>query len=161
MYGASLLQDELLTRGVMLRRMVAWVIDIVFAALIAGALWGMFLVFGILTLGLGLHLLALVPLVPFLYNMLTLASPLSGTPGQRMMGLMVRRDDDLTRPTLVQAAISTLFFYVTLAATGLLLVIALFTRRHRTLHDIFSGLVVVRTQALTPPAGFWNMPAGT
>ncbi len=29
------------------------------------------------------------------------------------------------------------------------------------LHDMLSGLVVVRERALTAPAGFWNMPGGT
>jgi uncharacterized RDD family membrane protein YckC len=38
--------------------------------------------------------------------------------------------------------------------------LALFNARHRTLHDIASGLVLVRSQALTRAAGFWNMPAG-
>jgi uncharacterized RDD family membrane protein YckC len=55
-------------------------------------------------------------------------------------------------------------FYLTLATSGLLLVVALFTRRHRALHDIVSGLVVVRVRAiqtLTTGGGGWNMPAGT
>ena len=38
---------------------------------------------------------------------------------------------------------------LTLATTGLLLLVALFTVRRRTLHDLASGLVVVRARALT------------
>ena len=72
---------------------------------------------------------------------------MSATPGQAMFGLMVRRDDDLGPPTLAQAVISTLVFYLTLATSGLLLLVALFTERKRTLHDLVSGLVVVRTRA--------------
>ncbi|MBN8898070.1 MAG: hypothetical protein J0H35_07785, partial [Rhodospirillales bacterium] len=67
-------------------------------------------------------------------------------------------------PTALQALISTLGYYVTLATSGLLLLVALFTTRHRTLHDLVSGLVVVRTRAmraLTASQGGWNMPAGT
>ena len=75
--------------------------------------------------------------------------------------MIVRRDDDLGRPTLVQAFVFTLVFYLTLAATGLLLLIALFTVRHRTLHDLASGLVVVRAQALTRALGSWNMQGGS
>jgi uncharacterized RDD family membrane protein YckC len=52
-------------------------------------------------------------------------------------------------------------FYLTLATTGLLLLIALFTVRHRTLHDLASGLVVVRTRALTGGFGSWNMQGGS
>ena len=64
-----------------------------------------------------------------------------------------------------QALIFTVVFYLTLATSGLLLLVALFTVRHRTLHDLLSGLVVVRSRALlntplTPPTGYWNMPTG-
>ena len=56
---------------------------------------------------------------------------------------------------------STLLFYATLATSGLLLLIALFTARRRTLHDLISGLVVVRTRALTGSPASWNMPGGS
>ena len=55
-------------------------------------------------------------------------------------------------------------FYLTLATSGLLLLVALFTVRHRTLHDLVSGLVVVRAdgmQPLTPPVGYGNIPGGS
>ena len=59
----------------------------------------------------------------------------------------------------------TLIFYLTLATTGLLLLFALFTVRHRTLHDLASGLVVVRAhacrRALTGGPGSWNMQGGS
>ena len=67
----------------------------------------------------------------------------------------------LGRPTPVQAFVFTLVFYLTLAATGLLLLFALFTVRRRTLHDLASGLVVVRAQALTRGLGSWNMQGGS
>jgi uncharacterized RDD family membrane protein YckC len=44
----------------------------------------------------------------------------------------------------MQALIFTAVFYLTMATSGLLLLIALFTIRHRTLHDLASDLVVVR-----------------
>jgi uncharacterized RDD family membrane protein YckC len=60
----------------------------------------------------------------------------------------------------------TLIFYITLATTGLLLLFALFTVRHRTLHDLASGLVVVRahrfqTATLTGGLGSWNVQGGS
>jgi uncharacterized RDD family membrane protein YckC len=96
---------------------------------------------------------------------LFVACHLSATPGQAMFGLIVRRHDDLGPPALVQAVISTLVFYLTLATSGLLLLVALFTEQKRTLHDLISGLVVVRSRAwrdwaLTAGAGSWNMRPG-
>jgi uncharacterized RDD family membrane protein YckC len=51
-------------------------------------------------------------------------------------------------------------FYLTLATTGLLLLVALFTIRKRALHDLASGLVVIRERALTRGVGSWNMQGG-
>ena len=121
----------------------------------------MLLLFGVLTLGLGLPLLGVLPFVPFCYHLLFVAGPASATPGQQALGLVVRRNDDLGRPTPLQALIYTLLFYLTLATTGLLLLVALFTIRHRTLHDLASGLVVVRARALTGGLGSWNMQGGS
>jgi uncharacterized RDD family membrane protein YckC len=157
--------EATLLAGVRRRRCVAWVIDIVLVALLVGTIWLSLLLVGLLTFGLGWWLLGFVPLVPFAYHCLFLTSGLSATPGQAMLGLMVRRDDDLGPPTLAQAAISTLCFYLTLATSGLLLLVALFMQRKRTLHDLISGLVVVRAHAwrdwaLTSGVASWNMRAG-
>ena len=158
--------EDLLLAGVLSRRCLGWLIDLVLVALLVGTLWGSLLLLGLLTFGLGWWLLGLVPLVPFAYHCLFLSSALSATPGQALCGLLVRRDDDLGPPTLVQAVISILMFYLTLATSGLLLLIALFTEHKRTLHDLVSGLVVVRRRAwhdwaLTPGAGSRNMPPGS
>jgi uncharacterized RDD family membrane protein YckC len=151
--------------GVLSRRCFAWLIDVVLVALLVVVAWWSLLLGGLITFGLGWWFLGFVPLVPFAYHCLFIASELSATPGQAMFGLMVRRDDDLGPPTLAQAAVSTLVFYLTLATSGLLLLLALFTRRKRTLHDLLSGLVVVRRRAwrdwaLTTSTGSWNMGTG-
>jgi uncharacterized RDD family membrane protein YckC len=74
---------------------------------------------------------------------------------------VVRRNDDLGPPSFAQAFVYTLVFYLTLATTGLLLLVALATVRHRTLHDLASGLVVARARALTGGFGSWNMQGGS
>ena len=105
----------------------------------------------------------MLPFVPFCYQVLFLIWPTSATPGQQMFGLVVRRNEDLGQPTPLRAVLFVLGFYLTMATCGLLLAVALFTTRHRTLHDLVSGLVVVRMramQALTAPPGYWNMPGG-
>lgn len=160
-FGTSYLQDDYLTGGVLSRRCVAWLIDILFIALLVWALWWILVMFGILTLGLGFGAMSVLPFVPFCYHFASLASAASATPGQRIMGLIVRRNDDLGPPSGLQALIAVLMFYLTLATSGFLLVVALFTTRHRTLHDLASGLVVVRLAALAADGGGWNMYGGT
>jgi uncharacterized RDD family membrane protein YckC len=160
-YAMNPIDEYLLTEGVLIRRVFAWLIDVLLIGLICVALWVALMLFGLVTLGLGLPLLGILPFVPFCYHMLFLAGPASATPGQSALGLVVRRNDDFGRPTPVQALVSTLLFYATLATSGLLLLIALFTVRRRTLHDLISGLVVVRTRALTGSPASWNMPGGS
>jgi uncharacterized RDD family membrane protein YckC len=162
--GVPYLDDDFLVGGVLSRRCLGWVVDVILIMLLGWVLWWILVMFGLLTLGLGFAAMSVLPFVPFCYHLLSLLSPASATPGQRMFGLTVRRDFDLGPPTALQALVSTLMFYLTLATSGLLLVVALFTIRHRTLHDIVSGLLVVRVramEALTAPREGWNMRGGT
>ena len=143
----QMVTDEAFVAGVMSRRCFAWLLDVLLIALLVGLLCVVLLVFGLLTFGIGFGAMAMLPAVPFLYHFLSLLRPSSATPGQAMMGLTVRRDEDLGPPTGLQALLFTVVFYLTLATSGLLLLIALFTVRHRTLHDLASDLVVVRRYA--------------
>jgi uncharacterized RDD family membrane protein YckC len=160
-YRAPQIDDYWLTEGVMTRRILAWLLDVLLVGLIFVVLWLALLLFGVLTLGLGFVLLGMLPFVPFCYHFFFVASPACATPGQQALGLVVRRNDDLGRPTAMQVFIYVLGYFVTLATTGLLLLCALFTVRHRTLHDLASGLVVVRARALTGGLGSWNMAGGS
>ena len=147
-FGNPYLDDGLLTDGVMSRRCVAWAFDFVLIAMLVWVLWWILAMFGVLTLGLGFGAMGILPFVPFAYHLLSLLGSASATPGQQMMGLTVRRDYDFGPPTALQALISVGVFYLTLATSGLLLLVALFTVRHRTLHDLLSGLVVVPNQGV-------------
>ncbi len=149
-----------LTEGVLLRRFWAWCLDLVFVAVLATALFVILFVVGILTLGLGFGLMALLPVVPLGYHILFVASARAATPGQSMLGLVVVRDRDLGRPELGQAILFTLGLWLTFSVAFLLLGIALFTDRNRALHDIVSGLTVVRREALTPGYVFATMRPG-
>jgi uncharacterized RDD family membrane protein YckC len=157
---SSSFQDDYLTLGVLSRRIWAFLIDSVLITLIVGVLYVIFLLFGLLTLGLGLPLLGVLPMAAPAYHFLFLAGPGSATPGQALMGLRVVRNDDLGRPTVAQALASTIGFYLTLATGAVWLLVALITTRRRTLHDLLANVVVVRTRALTAPAGYWNMSGG-
>ena len=144
MSGAAMVRDEAFIEGVLTRRCLALLLDLLFIGLILTILWVFLFLFGLLTLGLGFGAMAVLPAVPFLYHFLSLLRSASATPGQALLGLTVRRDEDLGPPTGLQALIFTVVFYLTMATSGLLLLVALFTVRHRTLHDMASDLVVVR-----------------
>jgi uncharacterized RDD family membrane protein YckC len=163
-YAAPQLDEDFMFGGTLRRRCVAWLIDIVVIGILVLVLWWLLFWFGLLTLGLGFSAMAILPFVPFCYNFLSLLGSASATPGQQMCGLTVRRNDDLGPPTWLQALVSTLVFYLTLATSGFLLVVAVFTTRHRTLHDLISGLVIVRVrgmEALTAAPAGWNIDGGT
>ena len=159
------IDDARLLDGVLFRRVWAWLIDLLLVGGIVAVLWVVLVGFGLLTLGLGLPLLGLLPVVPLAYHVLFVASRRSATPGQVMMDLSVRRDQDLGRPSLLQAVLFTAGLWLTLGAGVVWLAAALLTTRHRTLHDLVSGLVVVRARALdgalTAPADFGNMGRGS
>ena len=146
-----------ITSGVMSRRVIAWLIDCLLIGMIGTAVFSFCVFIGLVTFGLGAGAFGILPVVPLLYHWLSMASPMSASPGQAMLGLTVRNDDDLAPVTPLQALIFTALLYVTLALGVWPMLIALFTTRHRTIHDMLSGCVVVRKEALTRAAAFWNM----
>lgn len=160
-YPGASVDDDFLVGGALTRRCLGWLVDVFLISVLVVVLWTVLFMFGILTFGLGFGALGVLPFVPFLYHVLSLMGASSATPGQRMFGLTVRRDFDLGPPSFLQAIVSTVVFYLTLGFSGgVLLVVALFTVRHRTLHDLIGGLVVVRVDAmrtLTAPRSGWNM----
>ena len=130
-------RDDWLIAGVMTRRCLAWVVDLLLIGLIVGVLWCVLLLFGLLTFGLGFgadgRAAGRAVLLPF---------PVPVAVIQRHAGAGAVRPDGAARTRIsarrrgLQALIFTLVFYLTLATSGLLLLVALFTVRHRTLHDL-------------------------
>ena len=157
-YGFDFTENSALTSGVLGRRCLAWLVDLALIACLMSVGWGVLFTLGLITLGLGMPLLGLLWIAPFCYHFFFLAG-MAATPGQAMCGLRVLREDDLGRPTPLQALVAVILYYVTLATSGLLLLVALVTARHRTLHDMLSGLLVVRAGALTERPASWNMPS--
>ena len=142
------LDDDSLTWGVPGRRVGAFLIDWLLICLVTVGVSLGFAVLHIMTLGL-LHGPAhLILVVGLIYEVGWIAGPASATPGEAAMGLVVRRGDDLGRPTLVQAVAFTCLLYLTLAAGVIWLAIAFFTPRRRAIHDMIAGLVVIRAGAL-------------
>lgn len=146
--------------GITLKRMFAYAIDVLVVAALAVPVWFL----GMFVTALSFGLLAPVPalalaLLPLAYHILLLTSPRAATLGMRFMGLRVRSlsRDSLSwggRPTLIQAMIQIVCFYGSMALTGtLVLVIALFNPRRRTLHDWLAGTVVVNDLPLRHDVG--------
>jgi uncharacterized RDD family membrane protein YckC len=135
-----------LYEGVLWRRLIAYLLDLVFISLIAVGIGVVFSVLWLLSFGLlGPVLWFIFGLVPLAYHTLLLSGTHSATFGMRCFDLELRSVTG-ERPGFLQALIQTALFYVTIGMTcSLILLVALFNRRHRTLHDFLAGTVVVRT----------------
>jgi len=143
--------DEVLTDGVISRRIVAWLLDLIVLGLLVSGYLVMATAFTVLTFGLGHGVYALVSLIPLAYFWMSVASSMAATPGQAMVGLTVRDNETLSRPGAAQVFIWIVGYWLTVGVLFLLLGIAIFSVRHRALHDIVAGVVVVRSRAILPP----------
>lgn len=137
------LQSEDLFEGVLFRRVVAYILD----GIALGVLWllGWLLLSGLtaVTFGLASPLMILLFVLPLLYHSLTIAG-FAATPGMRLLDIEVRLLNG-QRPDLAHAVLLTILFYATVWLTAsLILLIALFNRRGRCLHDFLTGTLVVR-----------------
>jgi uncharacterized RDD family membrane protein YckC len=154
-----LLQPELF-RGVLTRRVFAFLIDLVVLTVpvILGYLF--IAVFGLITLGLGwaLFLLAWPATVVWaiIYYGASLGGPHSATLGMRVMDLELRTWYGAPG-YFVLGAMHAVLFYISMSFPPVLLV-GLFNSRRRLLHDIVLGTVVinssVRTQVAQPARTF-------
>ena len=132
-------------RDVLTRRVVAYLLDLVFIAIISSLLGTLLAFLAILSLGLLSVLFVVLPAVGVLYGALTIGGFSSATWGMRLVSLTVRRTDG-GRPDFAQALIFSLLFYASIALTSwLILLVALLTPRKRALHDMLSGLVILRS----------------
>jgi uncharacterized RDD family membrane protein YckC len=132
--------------GVLWRRISAYLIDLFCIGVIAVVVWMVFAILWLLSFGLlGPVLWFLFGLIPLAYHSLLLSGARSATLGMRVFDLELRSVSG-ERPSFLQALIQTALFYITVGMTcSLILLVALFNRRRRTLHDFLAGTVMVRT----------------
>ena len=135
--------ELLLTQGVLTRRLLAFAVDMIILSIASAAAVFGIAVFGIFTLGLGWLAFHIVPWLPLLYFTLLVGGE-GATPGQLLFGLRVRQELDLSRPTMAQGLVWTLLLFVSFACGGVPFRLALLGPRHRTAHDMLSGLVIIR-----------------
>jgi uncharacterized RDD family membrane protein YckC len=126
------------------------VIDMIVISILTATLAWAILLFGVLTLGIGFIAWHLLPLVPPLYYIFALRSRATATPGQRFLGLVVRKNESLALPNFAEALTWTLLLWLSVILSFIPFLLVLITKRHRAAHDILSGLVVVHRVAMTP-----------
>ena len=127
--------------GVRTRRLMSMVLDMVLVSVVAGLLSVVLFIF---TLGLSVFILpSMWPLVGFFYNGLSLSGRNQATPGMRMFGLQARLHDGAGRVPFLNAAAHGVLFYLSWLFP-LLFLFTLVDGDKRFLHDILSGLWIVR-----------------
>jgi uncharacterized RDD family membrane protein YckC len=138
------LEEPELFDSVLWRRVVGYGIDVLLLMVIFSILGLIaFLSFGLLAP----VNIAIAPFVPIAYHTFFIGRS-GATPGMNLMDLETRTWTG-ARPEYVQALLMTIVFYASIAVTWLLiLLVPLFNERKRTLHDLISGVVVVRRSRL-------------
>ncbi len=127
-----------------MRRVFAYWVDLLLIGLLVASAWVALWMLTIISFGLFSPLLLMLGLIPIFYHTLTIGGPRSATPGMSLTGVEVRSWTG-ERPNYLQAFVQTILFYVTVYPTwSLVLLIALFNERRRTLHDILAGTLVIR-----------------
>jgi uncharacterized RDD family membrane protein YckC len=139
-------QPELF-EGVLARRVIAFIIDVVIIAIPLVLATIFIFAIGIVTLGLGWALYWLMPpgtvIWAIAYFGLTLGSPASATIGMRVMDLEMRTWYGAPA-YFVLGAVHAIAFWISVSAlTPFIVLVCFFNERRRLLHDIVLGTVVI------------------
>jgi len=149
------LEPELF-RGVLTRRVFAFIIDVIVLSVpvILGVIF--IAVFGLVTLGLGWALFWLVSPASVIWALVyygaTLGGPHSATIGMRVMDLELRTWYGAPGYFLLGAMHAVLFWISVSVLSPFVLLVGLFNGRRRLLHDFVLGTVVINN-AMRAPAG--------
>ena len=150
-----------LFEGVLSRRVIAFVIDLIVVAIPVVFLAIFIFAFGVVTLGFGWLLFWFLSPISVIWAIvyfgMTLGGPRSATIGMRVMDIEMRTW--YGAPTyFVLGAVHAIVFWLTMSCPPLLLV-CFFNHRRRLLHDIVLGTIIInnaeRAQTLRAfhPAG--------
>jgi uncharacterized RDD family membrane protein YckC len=151
-----------LFEGVLARRVVAFVIDLIVIALPLVAAAMFIFVFGLITFGLGWALFwllspASVIWALFYYGM-TLGSPASATLGMRAMELEMRTWYGAPCYFVLGAVHAIVYWISVSVLSPFILLVGFFNARRRLLHDMVVGTVVInnaaRTASLRAPTSY-------
>lgn len=133
--------------GVLPRRVIAFMIDVVVLFVPVAAFAVLVFLFGIVTLGLGWALFWLAGPATVVWALVyygtTLGGPESATLGMRMVDLQMRVADGAPASFLLGAVHAVVFWVSVSALSPLVLLVCFFNHRRRLLHDILLGTVVI------------------
>lgn len=148
-----------LFEGVLARRVIAFIIDVIVITIPVILLAIFIAVFGVLTLGLGWILFWILSpaaiLWALLYYGMTLGGPYSATLGMRVMGIEMRTLYGAPAYFVLGAVHAILFWISVSTLTPFILLVGLFNERRRLLHDFLLGAIIVNSR----PDGAAGVPA--
>lgn len=140
-----------LFEGVLARRMIAFVIDLIVIAIPLILASVFIFIFGIVTFGLGWMLFWLLSpasvIWALLYYGFTLGSPASATIGMRAMGIEMRTWYGAPAYFVLGAVHAIVYWISVSILTPFILLVGLFNPRGRLLHDMLIGVVLVNSAA--------------
>jgi uncharacterized RDD family membrane protein YckC len=139
-----------LFEGVLARRCIAFVIDVIIIAIPVVFAAAFIFIVGLVTLGLGWILYWLLSPASVIwaicYYGLTFGSPASATIGMRAMDIEMRTWYGAPA-YFVLGAVHAIVYWVTVSfLTPLILLVALFNQRRRLLHDMLVGTIVINNR---------------
>jgi uncharacterized RDD family membrane protein YckC len=147
------LEPELF-RGVLTRRVFAFLIDLIVLSVPVILGYVFIAVFGLITLGLGWVLFWLAwpasVIWAIVYYGASLGGPHSATPGMRVMDLELRTFYGAPGYFVLGAMHAVLFWVSVSFLSPFVLLVGLFNGRRRLLHDIVLGTVVINTSVRAP-----------
>jgi uncharacterized RDD family membrane protein YckC len=135
--------------GVLARRIIAFIIDLVVIAVPVVFVAMLIFAFGVVTLGFGwalYWLLSPASLVwVIVYFGMTLGGPRSASIGMRVMDIEMRTWYGAPAYFLLGAIHAVAFWFTVSFFTPFVLLVCFFNRRRRLLHDILLGTVIVNS----------------
>src|SRR3954449_1373398 len=149
-----------LYRGVLTRRVFAFLIDLAVLSIPVILAVVFIFFFGLITLSLGWWLYGLLGpacvIWAVVYYGASLGGPHSATLGMRVMDLQLRTSYGAPGYFVLGAAHAVLFWVLCSFFTPLILLVGLFNGRRRLLHDMILGTVVINKSAqFAQPARSW------
>ena len=133
--------------GILPRRVIAFVIDLIIIVIPLIVGWVFIFVFGLVTFGFGWALFWLMSpgsvIWALVYYGMTLGGPASATIGMRVMEIEMRTW--YGAPSyFVLGAVHAIVFWISLSVlTPFILLVAFFNARRRLLHDMLVGTVII------------------
>jgi uncharacterized RDD family membrane protein YckC len=136
-----------LFEGVLARRVVAFIIDLIIIAIPLVAASMFIFVFGIVTFGLGWALFWLLSPASVVWTLvyygLTLGSPASATIGMRAMEIEMRTWYGAPAYFVLGAVNAVVYWISVSVLTPFILLVGFFNARRRLLHDMLVGTIVI------------------